>query len=107
MALERVTVDFGPLHHHIDLWPSVYAYIPTPNNLCSDNGITCNSDFGTSISRGSFGFESGRCVNPPTYGNSTKIFRRWNRITMLIQVNNPPNIANGNLLLLSAHNQRP
>ncbi|KAF8161096.1 polysaccharide lyase family 14 protein [Crassisporium funariophilum] len=57
----------------------VYAYFPTPNSLCSDKNITCNSDFGISISRGAFGFVSGQ----------------WVRISMLVQLNDPPNVANG------------
>ncbi|RDB16966.1 hypothetical protein Hypma_002633 [Hypsizygus marmoreus] len=61
----------------------VYAYIPSPNDLCSDSNISCNSDFGISISRGSFGFVSGQ----------------WNRITMLVRLNDPPNVANGNIQL--------
>ncbi|KAH8828439.1 polysaccharide lyase family 14 protein [Flagelloscypha sp. PMI_526] len=31
----------------------VYAYMPTPNNICSSKSISCNDDFGVSISRGS------------------------------------------------------
>ncbi|KAK7472574.1 hypothetical protein VKT23_000688 [Stygiomarasmius scandens] len=58
-----------------------YAYIPTPNDLCSERNIVCNSDFGISISRGAFGFVAGR----------------WNRITILVQLNDPVNVANGNL----------
>ncbi|KAK2463273.1 hypothetical protein APHAL10511_004928 [Amanita phalloides] len=61
----------------------VYAYIPTPNGLCSDSNIICNSDFGISISRGKFTFTAGR----------------WSRITMLVQLNNPPDLANGNVQL--------
>ncbi|GLB37057.1 hypothetical protein LshimejAT787_0401080 [Lyophyllum shimeji] len=61
----------------------VYAYVPTPNNLCSQDGIDCNSDFGISIQRGSFGFVSGQ----------------WNRITLLVRLNDPPNVANGNVQL--------
>jgi hypothetical protein len=37
-----------------------YVYIPTPNDVCSDNGVECNRDFGTSIERGSFTWASGR-----------------------------------------------
>jgi len=59
----------------------VYAYIPTTNGLCSQSDITCNSDFGISIDRGSFNFMAGQ----------------WNRITMLVQLNNPSNVANGNI----------
>ncbi|KAF5385835.1 hypothetical protein D9615_002568 [Tricholomella constricta] len=61
----------------------IYAYIPTPNNLCSQEGINCNSDFGISVQRGSFGFVSGQ----------------WNRITLLVRLNDPPNVANGNVQL--------
>jgi len=61
----------------------VYAYIPTSNNLCSDSDIICNSDFGISISRGSFTFASGA----------------WNRVTLLVQLNNPTDVANGNVML--------
>ncbi|KAF8893325.1 polysaccharide lyase family 14 protein [Infundibulicybe gibba] len=56
-----------------------YAYIPTPNNLCSQKSIICNSDFGISISRGAFSIISGQ----------------WNRITMLAQLNNPPRLRMG------------
>ncbi|ORX38393.1 hypothetical protein BD324DRAFT_649765 [Kockovaella imperatae] len=40
----------------------VYAYIPTMSikNFCSDTGIICNSDYGTSLDRGSFSFVSGQ-----------------------------------------------
>ncbi|KAF6760279.1 hypothetical protein DFP72DRAFT_883713 [Ephemerocybe angulata] len=55
----------------------LYAYIPTANR------IFCNSDFGTSFNRGSFGFVTGR----------------WSRITLLVQLNNPPNVANGQIKL--------
>ena len=46
------------------LFCTVYAYIPTPNNICSDSDFICNSDgFGTSIDRGSFSFLTGKCVS--------------------------------------------
>ncbi|KXN90595.1 hypothetical protein AN958_03835 [Leucoagaricus sp. SymC.cos] len=61
----------------------VYAYIPTPNGLCTDKNVICNSDFGTSLERGAFGFLSGR----------------WLRLNMLVQLNNPPNVANGQIQL--------
>ncbi|PPQ98618.1 hypothetical protein CVT24_003951 [Panaeolus cyanescens] len=57
----------------------VYAYIPTPNNFCSEKDITCNSDFGISIDRGAFGFTNGQ----------------WVRVTLLVRLNDPPNVANG------------
>jgi hypothetical protein len=37
----------------------VYAYIPTSDAFCQEEDIICNSDFGVSISRGSFSFVSG------------------------------------------------
>jgi hypothetical protein len=40
----------------------VYAYILRPDNLCANSNIICNSDFGISIQRGSFTFQSGQCV---------------------------------------------
>jgi len=61
----------------------VYAYIPTTNNLCNAQGIICNTDFGVSISRASFSFVSGQ----------------WNRITMLVRLNEPATVANGNIQL--------
>jgi len=60
-----------------------YAYIPSPNDLCKQKDVTCNTDFGISFQRGSFGFLSGT----------------WLRISMLVQLNNPPNIANGQIQL--------
>jgi len=61
----------------------VYSYMLTPNNLCGDDNIICNSDFGVSIDRGAFGFVSGQ----------------WSRVTLLVQLNNPPDVANGNIML--------
>ncbi|OJA18240.1 hypothetical protein AZE42_05176 [Rhizopogon vesiculosus] len=61
----------------------VYAYMLTPDNICSDSNIICNSDYGVSIGRGSFGFETGQ----------------WSRITILVQLNNPSTLANGNVEL--------
>ena len=82
---------------------AVYAYIPTPNGLCSNNGIICNDDFGVSIHRGSFSFVPGQWVQWILHFQDKKTLIqmcRWNRITMLVQMNNPPNVANGNLQLL-------
>ncbi|KAJ6586938.1 polysaccharide lyase family 14 protein [Mycena vulgaris] len=59
----------------------VYAYIPSPNGLCSEKSIICNSDFGISVGRSSFTFASGQ----------------WNRVTLLVQLNNPADVANGNI----------
>jgi hypothetical protein len=59
----------------------VYAYIPTPNSLCSQKSVTCNSDYGVSFQRGSFGFN-------PASG-------QWMRLTLFVQLNNPPTIDNG------------
>lgn len=61
----------------------VYAYMLQPNNLCSQGNIICNSDYGISIDRGTFYFATGQ----------------WMRITMFVQMNDPPDVANGNLVL--------
>jgi len=61
----------------------VYAYIPPSNDLCSNKNIKCNSDFGISIDRGSFGFVGGQ----------------WNRVSLLVRLNDPPNVANGQVQL--------
>ncbi|KAJ7783193.1 polysaccharide lyase family 14 protein [Mycena metata] len=61
----------------------VYAYIPDPDKLCDDKNILCNDEFGISIARGSFTFQSGQ----------------WNHVTLLVQLNNPVDVANGNIEL--------
>ncbi|KZV89729.1 hypothetical protein EXIGLDRAFT_740920 [Exidia glandulosa HHB12029] len=61
----------------------VYAYIPSPNGLCSQSNVLCSDDYGISLSRGSFTFAPGK----------------WQRITMFVWMNNPPNIANGMIAL--------
>ncbi|KAG6844568.1 hypothetical protein H0H87_005910 [Tephrocybe sp. NHM501043] len=60
----------------------VYASIPTTNNLCSQGGVSCAAE-ATTLQRGSFGFVSGQ----------------WNRVTLLVRLNDPPNVANGNIQL--------
>ncbi|KAI6026260.1 polysaccharide lyase family 14 protein [Pisolithus microcarpus] len=68
------------------LWLTAFQYTRTllqPNNLCSQGNIICNSDFGISIDRGTFYFATGQ----------------WMRITMFVQMNDPPDVANGNLVL--------
>ncbi|KAI0081218.1 hypothetical protein K474DRAFT_1656689 [Panus rudis PR-1116 ss-1] len=63
----------------------VYAYLPSSNSgLCSNKDFKCNSDgFGTSIDRGSFSFVPGQ----------------WNHVTMLVRLNAPTDIANGQVAL--------
>jgi len=61
----------------------VYAYVPRDNNICKATGIQCNDEFGISINRGSFTFSSGQ----------------WNRVTMLVRLNSPTNVANGQVVL--------
>ncbi|KAF8274550.1 hypothetical protein EI94DRAFT_1713703 [Lactarius quietus] len=61
----------------------VYAYIPRPNNICSESGIECNDAYGMSIDRGSFSFSSGK----------------WNRVTLLVRLNNPTTVTNGQVVL--------
>jgi len=56
-----------------------YSYMLTTNDLCSESGIICNSDFGVSIDRGSFSFQAGE----------------WNRVTVLVQLNSAPDVSNG------------
>jgi len=58
-----------------------YAYIPSVNNLCSEKNVICNDDFGISLSRGSFTFPSGQ----------------WSRVSLLVQLNSPVDVANGNI----------
>lgn len=61
----------------------VYAYVPRVNGICSDTGVQCNDQFGISLNRGSFVFASGQ----------------WNRVTMLVTLNSPDNVANGQVIL--------
>ncbi|WWD19211.1 hypothetical protein CI109_103669 [Kwoniella shandongensis] len=50
----------------------VYAYIPTSQKgFCSQSEVTCNSDYGTSLARGSFSFVTGQ----------------WQTIHMLVVLN--------------------
>jgi hypothetical protein len=51
----------------------IYAYIPETDGLCKEKNIICNSDFGISMSRGSFTFAPGQ----------------WNSITLLVLLNDP------------------
>ncbi|KAI0314121.1 hypothetical protein OF83DRAFT_1138322 [Amylostereum chailletii] len=57
----------------------IYAYIPRPNNICDEENVLCNDEFGASIGRGDFSFSSGR----------------WNKVSLSVQMNNPVDIANG------------
>ncbi|KAI9254302.1 hypothetical protein BY458DRAFT_442750 [Sporodiniella umbellata] len=59
-----------------------YAYIPTSNSLCKTSGVTCNSDYGTSFSRGVIRFSTAK----------------WTRIEMYIKLNSGSN-ANGILMV--------
>jgi hypothetical protein len=61
----------------------VYAYIQRANNICNAKNVTCNKDYGVSFSRGAFRFTSGQ----------------WNRITLLVVLNDPPTKANGQMTL--------
>ncbi|CAE6493951.1 unnamed protein product [Rhizoctonia solani] len=55
----------------------VYAYIRPVNGICDSSLVRCNDDFGISVNRGSFAFQSGT----------------WNRITMLVRLNSPGKLA--------------
>ncbi|KAF9788120.1 hypothetical protein BJ322DRAFT_607095 [Thelephora terrestris] len=59
----------------------VYAYILNPNNLCSDQNVQCNDDYGISFGRGDFRLQAGK----------------WNRISLLVQLNGEAQIANGQI----------
>ncbi|KZT08317.1 polysaccharide lyase family 14 protein, partial [Laetiporus sulphureus 93-53] len=62
----------------------VYAYFLESKDLCADSNFLCNSDgYGTSVDRGSFGFAVGQ----------------WNRISLLVRLNDPPEKANGQVAL--------
>ncbi|CAE6517955.1 unnamed protein product [Rhizoctonia solani] len=61
----------------------VYAYIRPVNGICDSSLVRCNDDFGISVNRGSFAFQAGT----------------WSRITMLVRLNSPNNVANGQLQL--------
>jgi hypothetical protein len=63
----------------------VYAYIPTPPSLCSKKSVTCNPDYGLSIQRGNFNFSIGG--------------GQWMRLTLFVQLNNPPTVDNGYIQL--------
>ncbi|KZT70961.1 polysaccharide lyase family 14 protein [Daedalea quercina L-15889] len=62
----------------------VYAYVLESKKFCDSPNVICNDDgYGTSIDRGAFSFEAGA----------------WNRVTMLVRLNNPVNQANGQVML--------
>lgn len=61
-----------------------YAYILTPNNLCTDRNVLCNDDYGISLGRGEFRFQA----------------EQWNRISLLVQLNDHAQIANGQIQVL-------
>jgi len=58
-----------------------YAYILSPGDLCNGQDLVCNEDYGISIGRGDFVLQAGQ----------------WNRISLLVQLNNDPKIANGQI----------
>ncbi|ODN83636.1 hypothetical protein, variant 2 [Cryptococcus amylolentus CBS 6039] len=61
----------------------VYAYIPTSQKgFCSETDVTCNSDYGTSLSRGGYSFATGK----------------WQTIYMLV-ILNEVGTANGQIEL--------
>lgn len=62
MAQGKVCLAINPTESLFKHSLLVYAYIPSPNNLCSEASIECNSDYGISISRGSFSFIRGTLV---------------------------------------------
>ncbi|KAF9816769.1 hypothetical protein IEO21_03931 [Rhodonia placenta] len=62
----------------------VYSYFLLPDGLCDNKNFACRADgYGTSIDSGSFSFVAGQ----------------WNRVTMLVRLNNPLDTANGQVAL--------
>ncbi|OCB90674.1 hypothetical protein A7U60_g2109 [Sanghuangporus baumii] len=61
----------------------VYAYVPKTDGICDADEVKCNDDFGVSIHRGAFGFPTGQ----------------WCRVTLLVQMNDPPSTSNGYVAL--------
>lgn len=51
----------------------MYTYVVESKKFCDSSNVMCNDDgYGTSIDRGVFSFEAGG----------------WNRVTMLVRLNN-------------------
>ncbi|KAI9366633.1 hypothetical protein BD770DRAFT_417382 [Pilaira anomala] len=60
-----------------------YAYIPTSDRLCSTKQVSCNSDYGTSFSRGVIQFNTGKWTHLDLYirlntgSDSNGILKVW------------------------------
>lgn len=67
-----------------------YAYIPTSNNLCSTKQVICNSDYGTSFSRGVIRFNTARWTHLDIYiklntgSNTNGILQVWQDGSLMI-----------------------
>ncbi|WRT68559.1 uncharacterized protein IL334_005536 [Kwoniella shivajii] len=73
----------------------VYAYIPTSQkNFCSQSQVTCNSDYGTSLARGSFSFVTGQwqtiqlLVVLNEVGTANGVVELWYNGVQALQFNN-------------------
>ncbi|TFY74684.1 hypothetical protein EWM64_g9328 [Hericium alpestre] len=75
----------------------VYAYVPRTDDICPNSkrsltesdGVICDDKDGISIDRGSFAFSPGQ----------------WQRISLVVRLNNPPNVANGQITLYNNDQQ--
>lgn len=57
----------------------VNAFIPNPGNFCNSTGVHCTSGAGIAIAPNALSFQS----------------NGWNRVTLLVQLNDPPTESNG------------
>ncbi|KIY50364.1 hypothetical protein FISHEDRAFT_71967 [Fistulina hepatica ATCC 64428] len=79
----------------------VYAYILTPNDLCNEKSITCNSDYGVRQVRTKAQFNNNVLISRSSIDTGSFSFGagQWNSVALLVQMNNPVDIANGNVEL--------
>ncbi|KAI7893720.1 uncharacterized protein EV154DRAFT_536893 [Mucor mucedo] len=67
-----------------------YAYIPTSDKLCSSKQVTCNSDYGTSFSRGVIRFSTAKWTHIDMYiklntgSNTNGILQVWQDGSLMI-----------------------
>ncbi|KAG9126077.1 hypothetical protein FRC07_005002 [Ceratobasidium sp. 392] len=78
----------------------IYGYLRPVNGICDTRNTRCNDDFGISLNRGQSSFT---IALARTDGRSSGSFAfqagNWNRITMVVRLNTPGNVANGQLQL--------
>lgn len=67
-----------------------YAYIPTSDKLCSSTQVICNSDYGTSFSRGVIHFSTAKWTHMDIYiklntgSNTNGILQVWQDGSLMI-----------------------